>query len=69
MLSGPDRLHFSSNEIILKITCADHVYLIKDNTSPRDIVQKGPLKIIQCSKIVEYDGKALLEISDATRRV
>ena len=26
MLRGPDRLHFSSNEIILKITCADHVY-------------------------------------------
>ena len=33
MLRGPDRLHISSNEIILKITCADHVYLIKDNTS------------------------------------
>ena len=48
MLRGPDRLHFSSDEIILKITCADHVYLIKDNTS-RDIVQKGPLKIVQPS--------------------
>jgi len=25
MLRGPDRLYFFSNEIILKITCADHV--------------------------------------------
>ena len=31
MLRGPDRLHFSSTEILLKITYANHVFLIKDN--------------------------------------
>ena len=70
MLRGPDRLHFSSNEITLKITCVDHVYLkTTHHQHPRDIVQKRPLKIVQCSKLVEDDGKALLEISDTTRRV
>ena len=46
MLRGPDRLHFSSTEILLKITYANHVFLIKDNAliySPKGTIGDRPM--------------------------
>ena len=53
MLLGPDRLHFSSDEIIMKIPCADHMFLIKHSMASTSsvwlsgIVKRGPLEIVQ----------------------
>ena len=82
MLLGPDRLHFSSDEIKMKIPCANHVFLIKHSMASTSsvwlsgIVKRGPLEIVQHSKIVQFQwessfGDLFLKSfkSDGIRRV
>ena len=45
MLRRLDQLHFSSSEIILKITCADDVFQLKDHTivlQPKGSIEDCP---------------------------
>ena len=54
MLRGTDRLHFSSNEIILKITCADHVFFIIDNTTSTSLYYSLFWRFI--FKVIQLEG-------------